>query len=140
MKTIKLDTGVVSYRVGEGVLRFNPADPNLYARFSRAVEQLQQLEQDMTKELSAPGADVLDIMARTDRVIKQELALVFGQGNDFDAITGGVNLLSAASDGRPVVQHLFEAMEPLLLEGAKRCAAQQAQEAKAKASARRAAQ
>lgn len=140
MKTIKLDTGMVSYRVGEGVLRFNPADPNLYARFSRAVEQLQQLEQDMTKELSAPGADVLDIMARTDRVIKQELALVFGQGNDFDAITGGVNLLGAASDGRPVVRHLFEAMEPVLLEGAKRCAAQQAQEAKTKAAARRAAQ
>lgn len=137
MKNLKLDTGVVAYKIGQGVLRFNPADPNVYVRFSQALEHLQRLERDMANELSAAGADVLDIMARTDKVIKQDLNLVFGPGNDFDAILGGVNLLAAASDGESVVRHLFAALEPVLIEGAKRCAGQQAEAAKAKAQARR---
>ena len=137
MKNLKLDTGVVAYKIGQGVLRFNPADPNVYVRFSQALAHLQRLEQDMANELSAAGADVLDIMARTDKVIKQDLNLVFGPGNDFDAILGGVNLLAAASDGESVVRHLFAALEPVLIEGAKRCAGQQAEAAKAKAQARR---
>ena len=137
MKNLKLDTGVVAYKLGQGVLRFNPADPNVYVRFSQALAHLQRLEQDMANELSAAGADVLDIMARTDKVIKQDLNLVFGPGNDFDAILGGVNLLAAASDGESVVRHLFAALEPVLIEDAKRCAGQQAEAAKAKAQARR---
>ena len=34
MQELKIDTGVEEFRVnGRGVLRFNPADPNLYHRF-----------------------------------------------------------------------------------------------------------
>ena len=47
MKTIKLDTGVEQFKLPGGVLRFNPADPNVYVRFQQALESLQQLEQDM---------------------------------------------------------------------------------------------
>lgn len=126
MKKLTFDAGVEEYRLPGGVLRFNPADPNVYVRFSKALELLQQLEQDITKALAAPNCDVLDIMVCTDRVIKQQLNLVFGPGNDFDAMLGGMNLLSAASDGKPVVSHLFAALEPILLAGAKRCAGQQA--------------
>lgn len=137
MKQLKFDAGVEEYRLPGGVLRFNPADPNVYIRFQEAVEQLQQLEEDMTQALSAPGASVLDIMARTDRAMKQSLNLVFGPGNDFDKLLGGVNLLAAASDGERVASHLFAALEPVLLEGARRCAGQLTDQARSKAQARR---
>lgn len=126
MKTIKLDTGVVSYRLGEGVLRFNPGDPNVYVRFSQAVEKLQSTEQEMFAALSAPGADVLAVMEQTDRAIKQLLSWVFGPGNDFDAMLGGVNLLAVTADGQRLANRLFAALEPILLEGARRCAEGQA--------------
>ena len=38
MKKLNIDTGVEEFRVnGRGVLRFNPADPNLYHRFFAAT-------------------------------------------------------------------------------------------------------
>lgn len=126
MKKLSFDTGVEAYKLGSGVLRFNPADPNVYVRFRQAAEQMAQLEQDMTQALAGENADLLDILERTDKAIKQNLNLVFGPGNDFDALLGGVNLLSAASDGQTVAAHLFAALEPVLLQGAKRCAQAQA--------------
>lgn len=126
MKKLNFDTGIEAYKLGTGVLRFNPADPNVYVRFRQAAEQMAQLEQDMAAELTKENADLLDILQRTDKVIKQNLNQVFGSGNDFDALLDGVNLLSAASDGKTVAQHLFEALEPVLLAGAKRCAQAQA--------------
>lgn len=127
MKKLTFDTGVVSYRVGDGVLRFNPADPNVYARFSQAVEKLQSIEQDMAAALSQEGADVLSIMQSTDRAIKDTLSWVFGPGNDFGEMLGGVNLLATTANGERVATHLFAALEPVLMEGARRCAGAQAQ-------------
>ena len=121
MKTIKLDTGVEQFKLPGGVLRFNPADPNVYVRFQQALESLQQLEQDMAAEVTN-GADFLQVLARTDKAIKQNLNLVFGPGNDFDAICGGVNLLSADAEGQRLISKLFAALEPVLLEGARQCA------------------
>lgn len=126
MKKITFDTGIEEFQLPGGVLRFNPADPGVYARFAESCEHLQQLEQDMAAELSAEKADVLAIMARTDKVVKQSLGLVFGPGTDLDALLGGVNLLATAGDGRPVMEHFLQALEPVLLEGAKRCARAQA--------------
>lgn len=126
MKKITFDTGVQEYKLPGGVLRFNPADPGVYVRFRQAVDSLQQLEQDMAAAITAENADYLDILTRTDKAIKQNLTLVFGPGNDFDALVGGVNLLSAAADGKTVAEHLLTALEPVLLDGAKRCAQAQA--------------
>ena len=126
MKKLSFDTGVETYKLGSGVLRFNPADPNVYIRFRDAAESMAQLEQDMAQAAAGENADLLDILRRTDMAIKQNLNQVFGPGNDFDALVDGVNLLSAASDGRTVAAHLFEALEPVLLQGAKRCAQAQA--------------
>ena len=126
MKKLNFDTGIEAYKLGSGVLRFNPADPNVYIRFRDAAESMAQLEQDMAQAAAGENADLLDILRRTDMAIKQNLNQVFGPGNDFDALVDGVNLLSAASDGRTVAAHLFEALEPVLLQGAKRCAQAQA--------------
>lgn len=127
MKKLTLDTGVVSYKLGAGVLRFNPADPNVYVRFSQATQKLQNAEKEMTQALSQKGADVLTVMAETDKTIKDILGWVFGPGNDFDQMLGGVNLLAVAADGKRVADQLFAALEPVLLEGAKVCADRQAQ-------------
>lgn len=126
MKKLSFDTGLQSYKLGAGVLRFNPADPNVYVRFSQATEKLQTIEQDMTQALSRKGADVLAVMAETDKALKDTLGWVFGPGNDFDQMLGGVNLLAVAADGKRVANHLFAALEPVLLEGAKLCAQAQA--------------
>lgn len=127
MKKLILDTGVVSYKLGAGVLRFNPADPNVYVRFSQATQKLQHAEKEMTQALSQKGADVLAVMADTDKTLKDILGWVFGPGNDFDQMLGGVNLLAVTADGQRLANRLFEALEPVLLEGAKLCADRQAQ-------------
>ena len=137
MEKITFDTGLRRYRInGGGVLRFNPADPNLYARFMDAVEEIRGLEEDLEK---AQGG-ALEAMCRADRSVKQLLSRVFGEENDFDALLGGVNLLAVAGNGERVITNLLQALLPVLTEGAKLCAAGQAEQAVEKAQARRAAQ
>ena len=44
---LNIDTGVEEFRVnGRGVLRFNPADPNLYHRFFAAAESVKSARSD----------------------------------------------------------------------------------------------
>ena len=119
MEKIKFDSGVKEYKLGEGVLRFNPGDPNVYARFAEAVEQMK----DMTE---------------ADKRIKELLGWVFGSQNDFDSILGGVNVLAVTSKGKRVIMELFEVLQPVLLEGAQKCAGQITAQAVKKAESRRA--
>ena len=114
-------------------MRFNPADPNLYARFMEAVEQVQQLE----KTLAEMAGDPLEKMCQVDKSIKKTLGWVFGEENDFDQLLGGVNLLAVAGNGQRVVANLLEALLPVLTRGAEICAGVQVAAAKAKAKARR---
>lgn len=124
MKKIKLDTGVTEVALGEGTLRFHPADPNLYVRFQEAVEKLQAVEAELVEKANGAGGEtVARLLADADRQMKELLGWVFGPGNDFDALLGGVNLLAVASNGERVVTNLFAALEPILVEGAKKCAA-----------------
>ena len=112
MEQIVFDTGLREYRVGGGVLRFNPADPNLYARFLEAVESLAALE--LTEGI--PG--IRDM----DRQAKAILQTVFGPHNDLEAVFGGMNLLAMADNGHRVLENFLSALEPILTEGALRCA------------------
>lgn len=135
MEKLTFDTGVRSYRInGEGILRFNPADPNVYARFLEAADQIRAAEQTLTA-----AADPLQAMTELDRKVKSLLSGVFGAGNDFDRILGGVNLLAVAANGERVVTNLLRALQPVLTEGAQLCAGRQASLAVDKANARRAA-
>ena len=138
MKKIKFDTGLQEVVIGGGVLRFNPQDPNLYARFMEASDKLVAVEQEMVaKGETAKENQVVSLLREADRKMKDILNWVFGAGNDFDAILGGVNLLAVASNGQRVVTNLFDALEPVILEGAKACAKARADEAAAKAATRR---
>lgn len=138
MDKIQFDSGVRAYRInGGGILRFNPGDPNLYARFLEAVEKLRTVEQELTRQAeNVQGADIVMLMTQADEKMKGILNWVFGGENDFQQLLNGVNLLAVADNGERVVTNLFEALEPVLVEGAKRCADEQAAKARAKRSAR----
>lgn len=141
MKKITFDTGLEEVVIGGGVLRFNPQDPNLYARFDQAAEKLRSAEKEMMEKAEgAEGTKVVEILHQADRQMKEILGWVFGEGNDFDAIVGGVNLLAIAKNGQRVVTNLFAALEPVLVEGAMACANKRAEAAVQKAESRRAAQ
>ena len=58
MKKLNIDTGVEEFSVnGQGVLRFNPADPNLYHRFFAAGRTLNDYDAALTKALQAVEGD-----------------------------------------------------------------------------------
>ncbi len=146
MEKLNFDSGIKEYKLnGNGVLRFHPGDPNLYARFLEAAEKIRALEQELLEQAKAleeaeNGQEVVRLMQKADGQMKQVLGWVFGEGNDFDRILGGVNLLAVAGNGQRVVTNLFEALQPVLVEGAQRCAREKTQQAVKKARARRAAQ
>lgn len=138
MEKIQFDSGIRSYRInGGGILRFNPGDPNLYARFLDAVDKLRAVEQELTRQVeNVQGAEIVKLMTQADEKMKDILNWVFGADNDFRQLLNGVNLLAVADNGERVVTNLFAALEPVLVEGAKRCADEQAAKARAKRSAR----
>ena len=138
MEKIQFDVGQRSYRInGGGILRFNPGDPNLYSRFLEAVEKLQEAEKELTQQAeTARAEDIVKLMQHADEKMKNILGWVFGESNDFHKLLGGVNLLAVADNGERVVTNLFAALEPVLVEGAKRCAGQQAEKARLERSAR----
>lgn len=136
MEKIQFDSGIRSYRInGAGILRFNPGDPNLYSRFLEAVEKLKEVEAELTQQAAeTEGVQIVKLMTQADEKMKTILGWVFGPENDFQKILGGVNLLAIADNGERVVTNLFGALEPVLVEGAKRCAGQQADRIKARRS------
>lgn len=141
MEKLTFDSGIKEYRINEqGVLRFNPSDPNVYARFLQALDQIKALEQELIGKAQAiektvpdTGAAVLRLMQEADKRIKAVLSEVFGEGNDFDRILGGVNLLAVAGNGKRVISNLLEAIQPVITEGAASYAKLQTEAAVAKA-------
>ena len=148
---LNIDTGVKEYEInggeagGGGVLRFNPADPNVYERFLRAQGKVQAIEEELAeKGKSLPqggeeaGQAVVELMAGADRQVKEVLGWVFGPQNDFDALLGGVNIMAVATNEERVVTNLFAALLPVIQAGAEACASQKTGEAVAEAKANRA--
>lgn len=143
MNQLCVDCGLEEYCLFDGaVLRFNPADPNLYARFLELEERLTQLHRTMQEQLrQARQTDrVLQILEQTDREIKAHLTYVFGPGNDFSRLMQGINLLAAGSNGLTVAENLLSALEPVLLSGAERFVSEKTRQAVEQAERRRAAQ
>ena len=140
MEKISFDSGVREYRLNDGgVLRFNPGDPNIYGRFLDAGEKIAQVEKELRTEAGekTTGEDAIRLLLSADSKIKEILGWVFGAPNDFHKLLGGVNLMAVADNGERVVTNLFAALQPVLTEGAKRCAKQQTQYAVRRARERR---
>ena len=125
MEKIQFDAGQRSYRInGGGILRFHPGDPNLYARFMEAVEKLKAVETELVQQAeNIQGEEIVKLMRAADEKMKEILNWVFGGDNDFHKLLGGVNLLAVTDNGERVITNLFAALEPVLMDGAKRCAA-----------------
>ena len=139
MNQLNVDLGLVEYALGNGVLRFNPADPGLYARFFELSPQLQvlqqQLQQGAHQAQDAPA--VLALLEETDRNLKELFNRVFGGDNDFFRLLQGVNLLAVSANGLCVAENLLAALEPVLAEGAEQFVQAQTQAARDKARQRR---
>lgn len=141
MEKITFDSGVQEYRInGEGVLRFNPGDPNVYARFLDSAKKMEELEKELSTQAEAldegDAQGMVQLMQLTDRKVKELLSWVFGADNDFDTILGGISLFAVADNGKRVIHNLFDALRPVLEAGAKRCARQAVSQAKARRAAR----
>lgn len=148
MEQLVFDSGIKEYQInGKGVLRFNPSDPNVYARFADAMPKISLIEKEMAEKANkidgngqASGEEVLQIMRETDRRIKEVLNQVFGEDNDFDQILEGVNLMAVATNGERVIANLINALQPVMEEGAKRCVKSEVDAAKLNRDQRRAMQ
>lgn len=135
MEKIKLDSGMRCFEVGEGVLRFNPADPNVYARFMACGEKLQTVEEELMQMAKEnPG---FSLMQEADRKLKDMLAWIFGSHNDFEKILGGVSLLAMGENGNRVIVNFLSAIQPFMEAGARECIKQETEKAQKKAQARR---
>lgn len=148
MEKLFFDSGVKEFQVNEGgVLRFNPSDPNVYARFLSVMGKIQAVEDELvakardiqqSEDQAESGAAVLRLMSEADRKTKDLLTEAFGAGNDFDEILGGVNLLAVASNGERVITNFLAVLQPIMVSGAENCAKQQADAAVAEAKLNRA--
>jgi len=130
LEILNFDSGIREYKINNnGVLRFNPGDPNVYARFLEASEKIQKIEKDMTEKSAElkenDGAAVLHLLAEADKQMKDVLGWVFGKGNDFNDIMEGVNLMAVATNGERVITNLLNALLPIIQQGAEACAQQQ---------------
>ena len=148
MEKLIFDSGIREYQINDnGVLRFNPADPNVYARLMESGEKINAVEDRLlakAKELipdgeeESNGAEVLQLMREADKEIKDVLAYIFGDENNFDEIFAGVNLMAVGDNGERVLANFLNAMIPIVEKGAKKCAEQQISRATAKAKSNRA--
>ena len=74
---LNIDTGVEEFRVnGRGVLRFNPADPNLYHRFFAAGAELDGYDAALTKALAALDGEkpVCGVLQQADSAFLRRVA------------------------------------------------------------------
>lgn len=141
MQRIIFDSGVQEFELGSGVLRFNPADPNVYARFMDAADEILKIEQELVekgKTMEPTGENAIRLLEEADKRAKELLNQVFGNGNDFHALLGGVNLLAVGENGERVITNLFAALTPILVSGAQRCASGKVAQARANRARRRA--
>lgn len=126
METILINTGMKEYRLTEkgAPLRFNPSDPNVYARFVESMDKIKKIEQEQAAKIAAVGngpdrgETILRIMHETDTRMKTALDHVFGCGNDFHAILEGVSLSAVAANGRRVIENLMDVLTPIMEQGA----------------------
>ena len=153
MEKLNIDLGIKSYQFVEGgaPLVFNPSDPNVYARYMHAMDEIKAVETEMAAKANAivaeddsmeakakAGAASLQIMEETDRRIKTILNGIFGGENNFDSILRGVNLMAVTGSGDRVVNSLLEALAPIMENGAKNCVEAEIKEAKLNREQRRA--
>lgn len=139
MNQLNVDLGIEEFDLGGAVLRFNPADPNLYARFLDLEPRLEALQRELAQgtDQATDAAGLMKLLEETDRQFKDLLTQVFGGQNDFSRLLQGVNLLAVTGNGLSVAENLLAALEPVLNQGAERFVQHKIQAARENARLRR---
>lgn len=135
MNTQKLifDDGLVRLDInGNGTLKFNPSDFNVYERFYALSAELPEIEKKYAAEVEAipEGAEAeqeKELVGRElarakaiDAEVKAKLSAAFGEGNDFDQLLGGVNVMAFGSNGERIITNLLNALLPYIEDGIKK--------------------
>jgi hypothetical protein len=149
MEKLNISVGIKRYELVEGgaLLSFNPADPNVYARYMEMIPRIRAVEKEMAGKAravdvndEAAGEKTLQIMRETDHRMKDILNEIFGIENDFDKILKGVNLMAVTEDGSRVINNVLDALTPIMNAGAKSCVDTEVRNAKLNRENRRALQ
>lgn len=155
MNTQKLtiDDGLVRLDInGNGTLKFNPSDFNVYERFYALTKELPEIEKKYAAEVEAipEGTEDEQIMELTgreltrareiDKEVKAKLSAVFGTGNDFDQLLGGVNIMAFGTNGERIITNLLNALLPYIEDGVEKHTKGEVAAAKHNREQRRAAQ
>ena len=155
MNTQKLiiDDGLVRLDInGNGVLKFNPSDFNVYERFYALTNELPEIEKKYAAEVEAlpEGTEAEQAMAlagrelirakEIDTEVKAKLSAAFGSGNDFDKLLGGVNIMAFGSNGERIITNLLNALIPYIENGVKQHTTGEVASAKLNREQRRASQ
>lgn len=152
---LQFDDGLLHLDInGNGLLTFNPSDFNVYERFFQLARELPAIEKKYVSEIeeASTGDDpddtkIFELAGRElerakeiDADIKRRLGDVFGPGNDFDALLGGVNVMALGSNGERVITNLLNALAPYIENGVNNHVESAASAAKANRAQRRAMQ
>ena len=137
MEQLTLDVGIKEYNInGKAVLRFNPADPNVYERYISAIEKIDEIEKEMSekaKKIKESDKDYsvksLHLMREADIKAKEILSNIFGEGNDMEQIFEGVNVMAVSTTGKRVIENFMDIIGPIIESGASNFIAQRVNEA-----------
>ena len=119
MATLKIDLGLKSFEVCDtdgntlGTIRFNPSDPGLLPRWKDAEKRVRELASTPEGEHdTADGLAMLDreVIAQIDHAFGTPVSEVFFQQ---------VSSLAICEDGSMVLDHVLQAVEPIILEAQK---------------------
>ena len=152
-KKLVFDDGLVRLDInGNGTLTFNPSDFNVYERFYALSKELPEIEKKYAAEVepmpeNMDSAQVAKLAGRElirakeiDAEVKAKLSAVFGAGNDFDRLLGGINIMAFGSNGERIISNLLTALQPYIEEGVKKHANDEVAVARGNREQRRAAQ
>ena len=119
MATLKIDLGLKSFEVCDtdgntlSTIRFNPSDPGLLPRWKDAEKRVRELASTPEGEY-----DTADGLAMLDREVKAQIDHAFGTPVS-EVFFQQVSSLAICEDGSMVLDHVLQAVEPIILEAQK---------------------
>ncbi|MEE1463644.1 MAG: hypothetical protein UF444_13320 [Ruthenibacterium lactatiformans] len=119
MATLKIDLGLKSFEVCDtdgnalGTIRFNPSDPGLLPRWKDAERRVRELASTPDGEYDTP-----DGLAMLDHEVKAQIDHAFGTPVS-EVFFQQVSSLAICEDGSMVLDHVLQAVEPIILEAQK---------------------
>ena len=119
MATLKIDLGLKSFEVCDtdgntlGTICFNPSDPGLLPRWKDAEKRVRELASTPEGEY-----DTADGLAMLDREVKAQIDHAFGTPVS-EVFFQQVSSLAICEDGSMVLDHVLQAVEPIILEAQK---------------------